>query len=444
MNQNDRQKIMNQLDQLIQNTNYGTLLNSCLDERILSEVMIFIIEDRFPDEATKHKMLFEKITKRGPTAFQKLLDICQLNFPAAYNLLKSGNVLTINNDHENFHSISNAKRHRSSSDANLIDPNRSTELHRKFRNLSVGSRSVSEEEDSKSRLFNSADRNRKCKLEIFEENVLDKYEVKLTKSPQQPKLLHAYPMKSRNRGTVFILNIITYINNTHPVRNGAKTDKDNLVSLFRQLGFKVFYYEDLTRADYDDLIAQLKRSEFLSAECFAFYVLAHGNHTKGSDKIYLHDNSVLFVEQILEQFNNVNCRKLIGKPKLFFFSICRGDEADYGTLRSAEHTERDGMINPKIDPPVNMPTFADMFICFSTVRGFAAHRDQLNGSWFVESMCEVWGKHAHDTDVEQLTKLVGKDVSMYRTEKNNALQTLASEQRGFFELLYLNPGYIEE
>lgn len=124
--------------------------------------------------------------------------------------------------------------------------------------------------------------------------------------------------------------------------------------------------------------------------------------------------------------------------------FCRGDQPDYGTLRPAEHTERDGMINPKKDPPTNMPTYADMFICFSTVPGFAAHRDLLNGSWFVESMCEVWSKHAHDTDVEQLMKLVGKHASLYRTDQSNALQTLASEQRGFFNVLYLNPGYYAE
>ena len=102
------------------------------------------------------------------------------------------------------------------------------------------------------------------------------------------------------------------------------------------------------------------------------------------------------------------------------------------------------MINMKKDPPNNMPTYADMLICFSTVPGYAAHRDRQYGSWFVESMCKVWSKHAHDTDVEQLMKLVGKDSSTYRTEQNNALQTLGSEQRGFFNVLYLNPGYYED
>ncbi|XP_058834137.1 caspase Dronc [Topomyia yanbarensis] len=449
MNQMERQTILRQMDQLIQKTNYEILRNECYNRRMLSEVMVVIIEHRYPDEATKHKKLFEKITKRGPTAFQTLLEICQKDFPDAYALLKPGNPPSSgtssgnNNGQEKYRSTFNPNRPRSIS-ANLGDSSRSVELQRKLRNLSIGSRSVSEEDDLKNNnsiLLETTDKGIKCQLEVFEEKCEDLLKVELTTRPQRHRLLQAYEMRSRNRGVVFILNVITYINNTHPVRNGARTDKNNLVSLFRQLGFTVFYYEDLTRADFVDLIEQLKASDHLSTECFAFYVLAHGNHTKGRDKIYLHDNSVLFVEEILVHFNNANCRKLIRKPKLFFFSICRGDQADYGTLRPSEHTERDGMINLKKDPPTNMPTFADMFICFSTVPGFAAHRDLHNGSWFVESMCEVWAKHAHDTDVEQLMKLVGKHASLYRTEQNNALQTLASEQRGFFDVLYLNPGY---
>ncbi|XP_058453187.1 caspase Dronc-like [Malaya genurostris] len=437
MNQIERQNILRQMDQLIQKTNYQTLLEECFNRRMLSEVMKNIIKDRYQNEATQHKKLFEKITKRGPTAYQTLLDICQKNFPAAYALLPKPVNITSNlknssnsNGQEKYHSKYNPNRQRSVS-VNLGDCNRS-----------IGSHSVSEEDDLKNNnsLRETTDKGSKYLLELFEEKVSDLYKVELTTRHQRHRLLQVYEMRSHNRGVVFILNIINYINDTHPVRNGARTDKNNLISLFRQLGFKVFYYEDLTSADFSKLVEQLKVSEHLSTECFAFYALAHGNHTNGQDRIYLHDNSVLFVEEILVKFNNANCRKLIGKPKLFFFSICRGDKADYGTMRPSEDTERDGMINPT-NPPTNMPTFADMFICFSTVPGFAAHRDLHKGSWFVESMCEVWAKHAHDTDVEQLMKLVGKHTSMYRNAQNNALQTLASEQRGFFDILYLNPGY---
>ncbi|XP_062699628.1 caspase Dronc-like [Aedes albopictus] len=449
MDQRDRQQIQLNMGQLIQHTNYRVLMEECVRRRMLSEVMKAIIEDRYRDEATQHKKLFEKITKRGPMAFLTLLDICQHNFPIAYELLKNGGGSSLYQRNPEYKSLYRPNRVRSVSAGDYINYVNSAEIVRqRLGNLSIGSQSLAEEDDTKNN-NDTVDETgetggEKRLLQEFREPVRSQYQVELAVRRQNHRILEAYEMRKRNRGVVFIVNVITYINETHPTRNGAEADKDNLVSLFQQLGFTVFYYEDLTSDEFNNLVKELKQSSYLSTECFAFYILAHGNHTKGRDKIYLNDNSVLYVEDILSLFNNANCPKLIRRPKLFFFSICRGDTPDYGTLRLAEHTERDGMINMKKDPPNNMPTYADMLICFSTVPGYAAHRDRQYGSWFVESMCKVWSKHAHDTDVEQLMKLVGKDSSTYRTEQNNALQTLGSEQRGFFNVLYLNPGYYED
>lgn len=439
------------MDQLVQNTSYEVLKKECYLRRMLSEVMIAVIEDRYRDEASKHKKLFEKITKRGPTAFQTLLDICQGNFPAAYKLLKGGPVVAFNQNqnlnvggqHETFNSTFHPNRRRAVS-ANFGESSQLAVQQQRLERLSIGSRSISaEDEDAKNNNQEIETTDGKMRLVEYLEPVQDLLKVKLTTRPQRPRLLEVYPMTSTRRGVIFIVNIIKYKNNTHPTRNGAEADRDNLLSLFRQLGFTVFYYEDLTNGDFQLLVKELKNSPHLSAECFAFYILAHGNHNKGWDKIYLNDNSILFVHDILKLFNNENCPKLIGRPKLFFFSICRGDRADFGQYRSDANTERDGMINRNKEPPTNMPTYADMYICFSTVPGFSAHRDTSLGSWLVESMCKVWAEHAHDTDVEQLMKLVGKEMARYRTE-NLGMQTLACEQYGFYDLLYLNPGYSVE
>lgn len=449
MNQRERQRIFYNMEPLIQNTNYDVLKKECFRRFLLSEVMIVLIEERNLDEHSRHKKLFEKITKRGPTAFQTLLEICKDNFPTAYKLLTSGINLSLNQQqaghHDTFNSTFHPNRRRAVS-ANYGESSRQLAVQQqRLERLSIGSRSISaEDEDVKNNNQETGEEiettDGKMRLMEYTEQVQELFKVELTTRPQRVRLLDAYPMSSSRRGVIFIVNIIKYKNNTHPMRNGAEADRDNLVSLFRQLGFTVFYYEDLTNEDFMYLVKELKNSPQLSAECFAFYILAHGNHNKGWDKIYLHDNSVLYVHEILRQFNNENCPKLIGRPKLFFFSICRGDKADFGQFRSAEQTERDGMINRNKEPPTNMPTFADMYICYSTVPGFSAHRDTSLGSWLVESMCKVWAKHAHDTDVEQLMKLVGKEMASYRTE-HYGMQTLASEQYGFFDLLFLNPGY---
>lgn len=60
--------------------------------------------------------------------------------------------------------------------------------------------------------------------------------------------ISTYDMKSQNRGVLFLVNIINFDKRPTRIRNGASVDRDNLISLFRQMGFLTFYYEDITKA----------------------------------------------------------------------------------------------------------------------------------------------------------------------------------------------------
>uniref|UniRef100_A0A182M9Q2 Caspase n=1 Tax=Anopheles culicifacies TaxID=139723 RepID=A0A182M9Q2_9DIPT len=425
MNNKDRYIINTNLERLVNNTNYNVLRSECIERNMLSQTMASRIESMAQDEITRHKKLFEKITKRGPKAFDTLLNICQQMFPKAYSILKPSS-----NDHQ-MHSTHNPQRVRS------VSCNVAPKVY--------SFRGPGDVEDGKLSNLASSTLVEESKhvLQVYPDILPTSFSVKLSVGPTEthPKV-PAYPMKSRNRGVAFIVNVITFLKDVHPKRNGADIDGRNLISVFQQLGFVVFYYEDITMGDLKELLVQLKDSEHLSCDCFAFYILSHGDHRKGSDYIILHDNSILRVEDLLTEFNTVNCTKLIRKPKLFFISICRGDQSDKGLYRLSTNTERDGMIDLKKPIPSNIATYCDMLVCYATVPGFAAHRDTNTGSWFVESMCKIWSEHAHDTDVEILMKLVGEYAATYRTE-GSALQTICTEQRGFFKQLYLNPGYYE-
>jgi hypothetical protein len=57
--------------------------------------------------------------------------------------------------------------------------------------------------------------------------------------------LPVYSMRSKNRGVFFLVNIINFVKKSP--RNGADVDRDNLITLFRGLGYTIFYYEDLTQ-----------------------------------------------------------------------------------------------------------------------------------------------------------------------------------------------------
>jgi hypothetical protein len=53
-------------------------------------------------------------------------------------------------------------------------------------------------------------------------------------------------MESWPRGLALVVNIHTFVNNTHSEREGSEKDVARLQSILRQLGYFVIYKEDLT------------------------------------------------------------------------------------------------------------------------------------------------------------------------------------------------------
>lgn len=197
----------------------------------------------------KHKLLFEKITHRGPKAFQGLVDICRGNFVDAANLLqrKSSRFIPISNsdnddddDDDRFVSI-RGKRHEEKKDKrkNRDKQNDAQPLLGDARppaNVDITDKSVSR-----------TDAERNMKLELFTREVQPtKLTINVTKSRKfhTHKTLATYDMKSRHRGVFFLVNIINF--NKKDPRNGASVDRDNLITLFRGMEFKIFYNEDIT------------------------------------------------------------------------------------------------------------------------------------------------------------------------------------------------------
>ncbi|GBO99082.1 Caspase Dronc [Eumeta japonica] len=84
MDANQRNRILQNVDTLINLTEFNKLCQACFDYRLLTPVMIQNIYQIEPDKLLaepfddyslnreRHKRLFVKITKRGPDAFEKL------------------------------------------------------------------------------------------------------------------------------------------------------------------------------------------------------------------------------------------------------------------------------------------------------------------------------------------------------------------------------------
>jgi Caspase domain len=177
--------------------------------------------------------------------------------------------------------------------------------------------------------------------------------------------LQVYNMKSPKRGVFLFVNIINF--KSQKTRAGAESDRENLITLFRELGYTVYYYEDLKKNEFFDLLEKMRSSDVLKGvDSFVMCIQTHGDLIYGLTYMEFADGQTDTTERVIEMFSNKNCPNLILKPKVFFFPFCRGKLSDYETKFSQIQT--DGAWN-------SVPTFSDILICYGTVPGFATHRD---------------------------------------------------------------------
>jgi len=254
-------------------------------------------------------------------------------------------------------------------------------------------------------------------------------------------------MEAKPRGLVLIIDNENFQGEVLPTRTGSVVDANNLDILFGQLGFRVTLRRNL---GYYDMIQEVQRfasrQEHASGDMAVLAVLSHGRH----GLVAAADGRELEVEWILRQLNNDGCPNLKGKPKLFIFQACRGDEADYGVVESLklpeERTDSDARrVEPAEPLRNNNPqqdfkgvSWEDMLVAYATLPGYVANRDRYRGTWFVESLCSVFMERAADTDLRDMLDVVAQRLKNYESEMGTK-QTFAYEVRHFYKKLFFNP-----
>lgn len=277
-------------------------------------------------------------------------------------------------------------------------------------------------------------------------------EVKVRPSDQEERLgggaSHGatYSMAARPRGLVLIIDNEDFQGEVLPTRTGSLVDANNLDLLFQQLGFKVTLRRNLCYRDmYSEVQKFSGREEHGAADMAVLVILSHGRH----GLVAAADGRELETEWVLRQLNNDGCPALKGKPKLFIFQACRGDEADYGVLPELRLPEeaRTSTDARRLEPASGGQegqqqykelSWEDMVVAYSTLPGYVANRDRYRGTWFVESLCSVFMEMAADTDLRDMLDRVAERLSNYESEMGTK-QTFAYEVRHFYKKLYFNP-----
>ncbi len=132
-----------------------------------------------------------------------------------------------------------------------------------------------------------------------------------------------YNMTSKPRGICLIIDNQSFSVPDLPFRKGSRADADRLSNVFSQLGFDIFRYTNQNVAQMETLLKQLSiNPELAYHDALAVIILSHGI----ADEVYGSDGGLIPVANILSLFNNINCRLMVNKPKMFFLSSCRGSK----------------------------------------------------------------------------------------------------------------------
>jgi len=263
-----------------------------------------------------------------------------------------------------------------------------------------------------------------------------------------------YQMSRRPRGQALIIDIEYYENDVQERRLGTDVDVENLKSLLKGLEFDVTVHRNLAlQAFYREITEFCSNKLHAEADMTIVVILSHGS----DGVVYTSDGRSINMEYIYEFFNNRNCPLLRGKPKFFIVQSCRGDRPDAGVescldesnqaspskhqakKRRNESLDAIACAGDTGDVAKARPTWEDMIIAYSTIPGYASLRDHDKGTWFVQSLVEVFMSHAHDTELVDLLRMTSERLSQFTNEMGEK-QTCNVEMRHLYKRIYFNPG----
>jgi len=263
---------------------------------------------------------------------------------------------------------------------------------------------------------------------------------------QTSSRMPTYDMTRRPRGLALLINIDTYENDVQEQRVGSDIDVENLSELLKGLEFDVAVHRNLHLAAFFKVITEFCCNKMhKEADMAIVVILSHGK----DGVVYAADGQSINMEYIYEFFNNRNCRNLMGKPKFFIVQACRGDRPDHGVeeeggevhggAKKRRAEALDGIAGDIGDVCKARPTWEDMIIAYSTIPGYASLRDHQHGTWFVQSLVEVFMTHAHDTELVDLLRMTSERLSHFTNEQGEK-QTCNVEMRHLYKRIYFNPG----
>lgn len=235
-------------------------------------------------------------------------------------------------------------------------------------------------------------------------------------------------------------------------RHGTEHDRARLKALFEWLKFQVEVKDDLTAEEIKDVFRNLQYDVSEQSDCFVCCILTHG-YKFG---LYGNDGNKIEVNKLRDYVDANRVPKLAGKPKLFFIQACRGKkdgavvQRDSPSIPKSPTESHDGSVPPgleyenepaELEPP--LASLADIFIADATSKGFASYRDPRDGTFYIQTLCEVFEGNANEVSLNELMLMVNDKLSKKKAhlpENVKASQISDSGCSTLVRNVFFNPG----
>ncbi|XP_074660329.1 caspase-3-like [Tubulanus polymorphus] len=200
---------------------------------------------------------------------------------------------------------------------------------------------------------------------------------------------YKYKMDHKERGHAIIISNQIFDDVEISNRGGTEQDLDELCEVFNELKFKQNPIRNKKMQQMKEIMqAEAEHPIHKESDAFVCVILSHGC---AGNKVYGTDGKTVGIDELVAPFKGDKCEALRGKPKLFFIQACQGVEEDPGTDLPETRTGVDSstIVSSKI------PTDADVLIAYATHPAYVSYRNEKDGSWFMQALCDVLKKETY-------------------------------------------------
>ncbi|XP_022621136.1 caspase-6 isoform X1 [Seriola dumerili] len=235
-----------------------------------------------------------------------------------------------------------------------------------------------------------------------------------------------YKMSNKRRGLALIFNQERFFWRLGlSDRHGTNADRYNLERRLKELDFEVKAYDNYKEEEVLQKISEAAEDDHSDADCFLLVFLSHGEN----DHVYTYDGKIS-IQDITSMFKGDKCRSLVGKPKIFVLQACRGDKHD-DPVTPCDAVDSEIKTNEVVvdaSAVYTLPAGADFIMCYSVAEGYYSHRETINGSWYVQDLCELLRKYGDSLEFTELLTLVNRKVSMRSVGNCNDRSAIGKKQ----------------